>query len=190
MTPELIFFSRLPSPEVSVTSPRLAESPKRDSKPLNVKFNQLRGSQSLPDLSQEEKSETQNHSKTSHSSANQNVPPISSAQSPEKSSNRTHSENKTSPESNHSLSGRSTDQSESSPSTDRQNEDISDEIVFTPHEHESTNEDQPTDNTLVATGSGTETNQGMVFIKVPEGIVLQILPSYKYLKIIITENNK
>ena len=183
-------FSRLPSPEVSVTSPRLAESPKRDSKPLNVKFNQLRGSQSLPDLSQEEKSENSNHSKTtttSHSSANQNVPP-SSAQSPEKSSNRTHSENKTSPESNHSLSGRLTDQSESSPSTDRQNEDISDEIVFTPHEHEPTNENQPTDNTLVATGTGS-TTQGMVFIKVPEGIVLHILPSYKYLKIIITEKN-
>ena len=170
-----------------MTSPRLAESPKRDSKPLNVKFNQLRGSQSLPDLSQEEKSENSDHSKTT-SSANQNVPPISSAQSPEKSSNRTHSENKTSPESNHSLSGRLTDQSESSPSTDRQNEDISDEIVFTPHEHESANADQPTDNTLVATETGS-TSQGMVFIKVPEGIVLQILPSFKYLKIIITENN-
>jgi len=161
---------RLPSPEVSVTSPRLAESPKRDSKPLNVKFNQLRGSQSLPDLSQEEKSETQNPSKTSHTPANQNVSIISSAQSPEKSSNRTRSENKTSPESNHSM--RSTDQSESSPFTDRQNEDISDEIVFTPHEHESTIEDQPTNDTLVATGNDS-TNQGMVFIKVPEGNIVR-----------------
>ena len=43
---------RNPSPEVSNASPRLA-SPKSQ-KPMNIKFNQLRGSQSLPDLSEQE----------------------------------------------------------------------------------------------------------------------------------------
>ena len=49
---------RLPSPEVSACSPRPAESPKHQ-KPLNIQFNKLRCSQSLPDLSheQEDKSE-------------------------------------------------------------------------------------------------------------------------------------
>ena len=43
----------MPSPEVSACSPRPPESPKHQ-KQLNIKFNKLRGSQSLPDLSQEQ----------------------------------------------------------------------------------------------------------------------------------------